>query len=105
MPPVQSSVIAYIDGYGNLKTTLSYDANKVRPGKRVHVRVNDRKQEATVSDGAFGVRVGELAFAPGSSGWPMQQGGEVRWMEIFLRGGSAWDLFEKPAIGSAVSLT
>ena len=105
MPPVPFSVIAYIDGYGNLKTTIADDAKKVRPGKRLRVRVNDRVHEATVSDGAFAVRHGELAFAPGSSGWPMQQGGEVRWMEIFLRGGSAWDLFEKPAIGSAVSLT
>ena len=101
-PP--SSVIAYVDGYGNLKTTIAYGANKVGPGKRIGVRVNECEHEATVRDGAFAVRHGELAFAPGSSGWPMRQGGEVRWMEIFLRGGNAWDLFERPAIGSVVSI-
>ena len=66
VPAVPSSVIAYVDGYGNVKTTIAYNAKNVRPGKRV--RVNDREQEATVTDGAFAVRVGELAFAPGSSG-------------------------------------
>ena len=97
-------MIAYVDGYGNLKTTIAYDAKKVRPGKRIRVRVNDREYEATVSDGAFAVRHGELAFAPGSSGWPMRHGGEVRCIEIFLRGGNAWDLFERPATGSTVSM-
>ena len=66
--------------------------------------VNDHEHEATVSDGAFAVRHGALAFAPGSSGWSTRQNGELRWMEIFLRGGNAWDLFGRPAIGSAVSL-
>jgi len=105
LPPPPPSVIAYVDGYGNLKTTIAYDAHKVRPGKGIRVRVNDREHEATVSDGAFAVRHGELAFAPGSSGWPMRHGGKVQWMEIFLRGGNAWDLFERPAIGSPVSIT
>ena len=104
LPPPPSSVIAYIDGYGNLKTTIAYDAKKVRSGTRIRVRINDHENEAMVSDGAFAVRHGELAFAPGSSGWPMQHGGNIRWMEVFLRGGNAWDLFKHPAIGSAVSI-
>jgi S-adenosyl-l-methionine hydroxide adenosyltransferase len=104
LPPPPSSVIAYIDGYANLKTTIAYDARKFESGKRIRIRIHNREQEATVSDGAFAVRNGELAFAPGSSGWPMPRGGQVRWMEIFLRGGNAWDLFERPAIGSAVSI-
>jgi len=104
LPPPPSSVIAYVDGYGNLKTTIPYDAKKVRLGKRIRVRVNDREHEATVSDGTFAVHHGELAFAPGSSGWPIGHGGKVQWIEIFLRGGNAWDLFERPPIGSAVSI-
>jgi hypothetical protein len=105
LPSPPSSVIAYIDGYGNLKTTIAYDAEKIRQGTRIGVRVNDHEHEATVSDGAFAVRHGELAFAPGSSGWPKAQGREVRWIEIFLRGGNAWELFGRPAIGSVVSIT
>ncbi len=104
LPSPPSSVIAYVDGYGNIKTTIAYDAKKVRQGMRIGVRINDREREAMVSDGTFAVRHGELAFAPGSSGWVTRQNGEVRWMEIFLRGGNAWDLFERPAIGSAVSV-
>lgn len=104
LPPPPSSVIAYVDGYGNLKTTIAYDAKKVSLGKRVRVRINDHEHEATVSDGAFAVRHGTLAFAPGSSGWPRPHGGKVEWIEIFLRGGNAWELFERPAIGSTISI-
>ena len=104
IPSPPSSVIAYVDGYGNLKTTIAYDAKKVQPGMQIRIRINECVQNATVSDGAFAVRHGELAFAPGSSGWSMPHGGEVRWIEIFLRGGNAWDLFERPLIGSALSI-
>ena len=75
-PPV--SAVAYVDGYGNLKTTIAYDPNRVRPGKRIIVRINERQHEATVSDGAFAVPYGELAFAPGSSGWTLRDGSTVR---------------------------
>jgi S-adenosyl-l-methionine hydroxide adenosyltransferase len=104
LPPPPSSAIAYVDGYGNLKTTIPYDSKNLRPGTRIRLRVHDHEHEATVTDGAFAVRHGELAFAPGSSGWPINQGGKVRWIEIFLRGGNAWDLFERPAIGSVVTI-
>lgn len=101
-PP--SSVIAYVDGYGNIKTTIAYDVKKLRPGQSIRLKINECQLEARTSDGAFAVRHGELAFAPGSSGWPLAGGKEIRWMEIFLRGGNAWQLFKRPPIGSAVSL-
>jgi hypothetical protein len=101
-PPV--SAVAYVDGYGNLKTTIAYDPDRVRPGKRITVRINERQHEATVSDGAFAVPHGELAFAPGSSGWTLRDGSTVRWIELFLRGGSAWNLFDRPAPGSFVAI-
>jgi S-adenosylmethionine hydrolase len=97
-------VIAYVDGYGNIKTTIAYNDKEVTPGTRIRVKINNCEQEARVSDGAFSVRLGELAFAPGSSGWPLAGDGEVRWMEIFLRGGNAWNLFNRPVIGTAVSI-
>jgi len=46
--------------------------------------------EAIASDGSFAVEPGQLALAPGSSGWTNPQGEETRWMELFLRSGSAW---------------
>jgi hypothetical protein len=45
-----------------------------------------------------------LAFAPGSSGWRHPQGGETRWMELFLRGGSAWEAFQRPGIGEPIQI-
>lgn len=102
IPSPPASVVAYVDGYGNLKTTIAYDPKRVRPGKRIMVRINEPRYEATVSDGAFAVPHGELAFAPGSSGWTLRNGIDVRWVEIFLRGGSAWDLFGRPAPGSVI---
>ncbi len=104
LPSPPSSAIAYVDGYGNLKTTIAYDAKKIRQGTRIGVRINDHQHEATMSDGTFDVPQGELAFAPGSSGWKTGPREKLRWMEVFLRGGNAWDLFGKPAIGSVVSI-
>ena len=30
--------------------------------------------------------------------WRCPQGGETRWMEVFLCGGSTWDLFGRPPV-------
>jgi hypothetical protein len=51
------------------------------------------------------VEEGELAFAPGSSGWAERDGEEVRWMELFLRGGNAWEAFGRPEVGARVEIT
>ena len=55
-------MIAYVDGCGNLKTTIAYDVQKVRPGKRIRVRVNDREHGAAMGDGAFAVRHRRIGF-------------------------------------------
>jgi len=60
--------------------------------------------EAVASDGTFEVETGQLSFAPGSSGWASPEGGETRWMELFLRGGSAWEAFGRPNVGSGVEV-
>ena len=31
-------------------------------------------------------------------------GAPMRWMELFLRGGSAWEAFGRPAIGAEINL-
>ncbi len=102
LPEPLASVIAYVDGYGNIKTTIPYDAHHTKPGQRVEVQVNNHRHEAVISDGAFAVPEGELAFAPGSSGWAGSDGREVRWIELFLRGGNAWELFDRPPMGARV---
>ena len=92
-------------GYGNLKTTIENGTLGVEPGTAVRVRVGTEELSAVASDGTFGVEEGELAFAPGSSGWKRGDGAEVRWMELFLRGGNAWEAFGRPEIGARVKIT
>lgn len=104
IPEVPPNHIAYIDGYGNLKTTITRSIASAPAGNRVHVRVGDFEQEAVVSDGSFDIEPGQLAFAPGSSGWTDARGVEARWMEFFLRGGSAWESFGCPSVGDTVDV-
>ncbi|PSF29359.1 hypothetical protein C7H19_24405 [Aphanothece hegewaldii CCALA 016] len=95
--------IAWVDGYGNLKTTIPADSIHLPTQTKVTVRVGDIVSDAVYSDGSFKVPEGTLAFAPGSSGWKKQDGTEVRWMELFLRGGSAWRRFGKPKVNQTVT--
>lgn len=99
IPDLPTSRIAWIDGYGNMKTTVRRSEVTFRPGQPIIVTIGDMKRTAFFTDGSFSVREGELAFAPGSSG------GDDRFMEIFLRGLSAWKEFGKPPIESAFSMT
>lgn len=100
VPSVPESVIAYVDGYGNLKTTLHEPP--AASGERVLVRIGDVSATAIVSDGTFAVAEGELALAPGSSGWPTRSGRRRAFYELFLRGGSAAQRFAAPASGTPV---
>ena len=101
---VPDGVVAYVDGYGNLKTT--WTDPDLEPGEEVQVRVG----EVTAVAIAGAVTLGDLSFAPGSSGWLRQtalirrDGSEVRWWELLRRGGSAAQLFGRPATGTQVEI-
>jgi hypothetical protein len=104
IPAVPENRIAYIDGYGNLKTTIRAAASAARAGSGVRLRIGREERAAVISDGSFEVEHGQLAFAPGSSGWMQPGGTETRWMEMFLRGGNAWEEFGRPQVGDRVEL-
>ena len=104
IPDILENRLAYVDGYGNLKTTIERGTLGVEPGTIVRVHIDGEELTATASDGTFGVEEGELAFAPGSSGWKDASGGETVWMELFLRGGSAWERFGHPPLGSEIAV-
>jgi S-adenosylmethionine hydrolase len=104
IPEVPLNRIAYIDGYGNLKTTVKAESVGKRSVASVRVRVNQTERLATISDGSFEVEQGQLSFAPGSSGWKDKDGMETRWMELFLRGGNACAAFGNPAVGDEIQL-
>lgn len=100
--PIPEARVAYIDGYGNLKTTLR---SAPRGARTVRVRIGEVTLDAVVGDGSFAVEPRQLAFAPGSSGWPVNGGAPVRWMELFLRGGNAWEAFGCPPIGAQIEVS
>lgn len=103
IPDPPSDRVAWIDGYGNIKTTIPASTVKLEPQTKVVIRIGDVVSDAVYSDGSFQVPEGTLAFAPGSSGWTTKDGESVRWMELFLRGGSAWKRFGKPRVNQVVT--
>ncbi len=100
---IPTDVVAYTDGYGNLKTT--HADPPAENGRRVLVRVGHAATTAIVTDGSFSIPEGELAFAPGSSGWPLRNGGRRTFFELFLRGGSAAARLGHPEPGTPVLVT
>jgi S-adenosylmethionine hydrolase len=105
IPDAPHDRIAWIDGYGNIKTTIPAHLVNLEPETKIVIRVGDVVSDAIYSDGSFRVFEGTLAFAPGSSGWPAAEGGTPQyWMELFLRGGNAWERFGKPRINHQVAL-
>ncbi|MER3494947.1 MAG: hypothetical protein C4323_23725 [Mastigocladus sp. ERB_26_2] len=104
IPDVPSDRIAWIDGYGNIKTTIAAHTVKLEPESKIVIRIGDVVSDAIYSDGSFKVPEGTLAFAPGSSGWVSADSGEpLRWMELFLRGGNAWERFGRPRLNQQVT--
>ncbi|WP_439342391.1 SAM hydrolase/SAM-dependent halogenase family protein [Vacuolonema iberomarrocanum] len=104
LPDVPEERVVWIDGYGNLKTTIPVHAVEFEPESKVVAKIGDRVSGAVYSDGSFKVPEGNLAFSPGSSGWPSPDGTPIRWMELFFRGGSAWERLGNPEIGDKLIL-
>ena len=103
IPDLPTDRVAWIDGYGNIKTTIPASSIDLPLSSKVTVRVGDVVSDAIYSDGSFRVPEGTLAFAPGSSGWQRKDGQKVEWMELFLRGGNAWSRFGEPKINRVVT--
>lgn len=101
IPPPPERAVAYVDGYGNLKTT--WTEAPVPVGQRVRVVVDGGMAVATVGDGTFEVPEGEMSFAPGSSGWP-GGGGSGAFYEVLLRGGNAAERLGRPSAGTPVEV-
>ena len=103
-PEVPTGVVAYVDSFGNMKTTFRSTVDPVldiiREGQRIGIRIgNSATVQAFVATGSFNVNEGEVAFAPGSSGH------NRRYWEIFCRGGRAVDLFNNPPSGTEIKLS
>jgi hypothetical protein len=95
------NVIAYVDSFGNIKTTIRMQdalVTDLKPGSRLRIIIGSHTKTATLATGSFNVQEGDLAFAPGSSGQTN------RFMELFARGGNAWKSFGKPTSGSEIKV-
>lgn len=103
IPDIPLDRIAWVDGYGNIKTTIPSDTVTLAPETKIVIRIGDVVSDAIYSDGSFKVPEGTLAFAPGSSGWQSPEGQPLRWIELFLRGGSAWERFNRPRMGQTIT--
>jgi S-adenosylmethionine hydrolase len=98
IPDVPQNRVAWIDGYGNMKTTTRSSEVTLKAGQPVLIQLNGIKRTAYFTDGTFSVHEGDLAFAPGSSG------ADNKCMELFLRGLSAWIEFGKPEVESEFTI-
>lgn len=102
IPHMPDAVVAYIDSFGNMKTSIRAGHNllsALKEGGKVRVIVGDKLRYATVTNGSFSVPEGEIAFAPGSSGY------ESPFWELFKRGGSAAQEFGNPSTGSRIEIS
>lgn len=98
IPETVDNSIAFIDGFENIKTTNRISKNNFKSGQKVAIKLNDVVNIATVADQAYHISDGEMVYAPGSSG------GENRFMEIWVRGGSAYKIFNKPKVEQGFSI-
>ncbi len=103
IPDAPSSQVAWIDGYGNIKTSIRHSQVQFTPGTKVHIELNHIVWNATYVDGSFSVHHGDIAFAPGSSGY------DDPFMEIFLRRATsrdvnAADIFNHPFNGAQITI-
>jgi hypothetical protein len=105
VPRLPKNRIAYVDGYGNLKISREQGERDFPVGSLLQVEINGIRQEAIAAGGSFEIAAGKMAFAPGSSGWTKRKGKKSRWMELFLRGGSAWEAFGRPPVGARIDFS
>lgn len=92
IPDPPENLIGFVDGYGNLKTTCRHSSCTLGVGTRTNITVGGVTKQGIVADETYKVQDGEISWAPGSTG------GTDRFMEIWVRGGSAWEAFGKPKV-------
>ncbi|KKW11108.1 MAG: hypothetical protein UY49_C0008G0001, partial [Microgenomates group bacterium GW2011_GWC1_49_7] len=92
IPDAPEDKIGFVVGYGNLKTTCRHAQCTVGVGTKVNITVGKETRVGVVADETYKVKDGDISWAAGSTG------GTNRFMEIWLRGGSAWEAFGKPKV-------
>jgi len=99
IPEPPEEAIGYIDGFGNIKTTIRQSEVDFNNGDQLNLELDGENYSLAFSDGIFHVDEGELVFAPGSSG------GDNPFMEVVLRGGSAEEKLGEPDPGDDLKIS
>jgi hypothetical protein len=82
IPDIPSNLVAWTDGFGNIKTTMrssDLDKRKLKAGEKVQVILNGVSLLGVIAKGGFTVDRGVLAVNAGSSGY------DDSFIELFLR--------------------
>lgn len=103
IPDMPVDVIAYTDGYGNLKTSIHHDELDALTGRQINVTINGVTKTGTIGQGIFAVPEGEMILSAGSSGWVMPDGTKRRFIECVVRSGSAAKTFNHPKGGDTIT--
>lgn len=106
IPDIPNNLVAWVDGFGNIKTTMRQsDLTKMglKSGDKINVRLNGVNMSGFVSIGGFTVDCGVLAINIGSSGY------DNPYVEFFLRvhsinEKSAAAIFNYPTGGTEFSI-
>jgi len=79
IPEIPNNLVAWTDGFGNVKTTMRKSDLTFKDGDKVQVIMNDVSMVGVVATGGFAVDRGVLAINIGSSGY------DNPFVEFFLR--------------------
>lgn len=98
IPPRPESVVCFVDGYGNIKTSIRASEIDVTANE-IAIEINSKTRNIALRDVVHEIEEETIAMIPGSSG------GDDPYMELFLRGGSAAAAFDCPHPGDEITIT
>ncbi len=103
IPDYPKNAVAFVDGYGNIKTTIDPEDLEDHMGNYLSVAMNGIKHFVRAGKGIFDVSDGEPCIAKGSSGWTLKNGIRREFTEVVIRSGNAFLAFKKPSGGTKVT--
>lgn len=101
IPAADQNRIAYIDGYGNVKSSRLFEQyQKSADTVSVQIPGSDRQlNTGTTTQTSFDTKRGQTNLSRGSSGW-----GEQRFTEVWIRNGNAAEALGNPEPGQEISI-
>lgn len=104
IPDFPKDVVCYVDGYGNMKSSVDIERLEKLQGQDITVEINGKTQLVRAAEDIFSVADGQYCFAKGSSGWDLPDGRRAQFTEVVKRGGNAAETFGSPSGGTPIKL-